>query len=272
MTIPTFSDTVVRQLSNVLEGAATHREFTSLFNECKIAEQGGTPKWERITLALTFRQRQDGCGNNVVVFVQTVMNPVRFVGQTSRFEDLCHRLNEVISFAGFQLGDDGKVRLTTTARTLSEAAQRAGRLRRLLEQRQVHSDVLTFCREELLKDNYFHAVFEATKSVADKIRIKSGLLSDGAELVDDVFSLKNPVLALNTLRTETEQSEHRGFANLLKGVFGTFRNVTAHAPKIHWTVEEQDALDLLTMVSYLHRRLDRAAKVPPQKSGAPVHP
>ena len=133
------------------------------------------------------------------------------------------------------------------------------RLRKLLEQRQVHSDVLVFCREELLKDNYFHAVFEATKSVADKIRMKSGFVSDGAALVDEVFSSKNPVLAINTLRTETEESEHKGFANLLKGVFGTFRNVTAHAPKIHWSIEEQDALDLLTMVSYLHRRLDRAA-------------
>lgn len=264
MTIPTFNDTVVRQIGNVLESVASHREFTALFNECKIVEQGGSPKWERITLALIFRQRQDGCGNNVVVFIQAVMNPVRFVGQTSRFEEFRNRLNEVISFVGLQLGDDGTIRVATAARTLSEAAQRAGRLRKILEQRQVHSDVLAFCREELLKDNYFHAVFEATKSVADKIRAKSGLLSDGAELVDDVFSLKNPVLAINTLRTETEQSEHKGFANLLKGVFGTFRNVTAHAPKIHWTIEEQDALDLLTMVSYLHRRLDRAAKVPAQ--------
>jgi len=261
VTIPTFSDTVVRQLANVLEGAASHREFTALFDECTIAEQGGTPKWERITFALTLRQRQDGCGNNVVVFVQAVMNPVRFVGQTSRFEEFRHRLNEVFSFAGFQLGDDGIIRLATAARTLTEAAQRAGRLRKLLEQRQVHADVLAFCREELLKDNYFHAVFEATKSVADKIRTKSGLVSDGAELVDLVFSSKNPILAINTLRTETEQSEHKGFANLLKGVFGTFRNVTAHAPRIHWTIEEQDALDLLTMVSYLHRRLDRAVPV-----------
>jgi uncharacterized protein (TIGR02391 family) len=89
--------------------------------------------------------------------------------------------------------------------------------------------------------------------------------------VDDVFSLKKPVLAINTLRNETEQSEHKGFANLLKSVFGTLRNVTAHASKIHWTIEEQDALDLLTMVSYLHQRLDRAAKVP-QKTGTPVHP
>jgi hypothetical protein len=98
MTIPTFSDTVVRQLANVLEAAASHREFTALFNECKIVEQGGTPKWERINLALTFRQRQDGCGNNIVVLVQAVMNPVRFVGQTNRFEEFRHRLNEVIWF------------------------------------------------------------------------------------------------------------------------------------------------------------------------------
>jgi uncharacterized protein (TIGR02391 family) len=118
----------------------------------------------------------------------------------------------------------------------------------------------------LLQDNYFHAVFEATKSVADKIREKTGLGTDGAELVDQAFSVRNPLLAINTLQAETEQSEQKGFANLLKGVFGTFRNVTAHAPKIKWPIEELDALDLLTMVSYLHRRLDRAVRVPQSPS------
>jgi uncharacterized protein (TIGR02391 family) len=127
--------------------------------------------------------------------------------------------------------------------------------------------VLKFCREELLQDNYFHAVFEATKSIADKIREKAGLVIDGAELVDKAFSVGKPLLAINTLQTETEQSEQKGFANLLKGVFGTFRNVAAHAPKIKWPIDEQDALDLLTMVSYVHRRLDRAVKVPPVSVG-----
>jgi uncharacterized protein (TIGR02391 family) len=46
--------------------------------------------------------------------------------------------------------------------------------------------------------------------------------------------------------------------NLLKGLFGTFRNTTAHAPKITWDIEEQDALDILSMVSLVHRRLDKA--------------
>ncbi|WP_244967818.1 TIGR02391 family protein [Xenorhabdus budapestensis] len=37
-----------------------------------------------------------------------------------------------------------------------------------------------------------------------------------------------------------------------------FRNTTAHAPKITWSIQEQDALDILSMVSLVHRRLDDA--------------
>ena len=44
--------------------------------------------------------------------------------------------------------------------------------------------------------------------------------------------------------------------NLIKGVFGTFRNTTAHAPKITWTINKQDALDILSMISLIHRKLD----------------
>src|SRR5438552_9090253 len=109
--------------------------------------------------------------------------------------------------------------------------------------------------------SYFHAVFEATKSVAQKIRDKTGLTGDGAEIVDKAFGISTPLLAINTLRTETEQTEQKGFANLLKGMFGTFRNVTGHAPKITWPIKEEDALDLLSMLSYFHRRLDAAAQV-----------
>lgn len=117
--------------------------------------------------------------------------------------------------------------------------------------------MLRFCSAELLQDNYFHAVFEATKSVADKIRQLSGLTSDGNALVDAAFGGDVPCLAINALDTETHWSEQTGFLNLLKGIFGTFRNTTGHAPKIDWPINEEDALDLLTLASYLHRRLDQ---------------
>ena len=48
----------------------------------------------------------------------------------------------------------------------------------------MHAEVLKFCRAELLEDNYFHAVLEATKSVADRLRGLSGLSEDGSELAD----------------------------------------------------------------------------------------
>jgi uncharacterized protein (TIGR02391 family) len=127
----------------------------------------------------------------------------------------------------------------------------------------VRDDVLSFCRPELVDSNYFHAVLEATKSVGDRIRTMTGLLTDGAPLADEAFSLRlGPMLAFNMLRTETDKSEHAGLANIVKGMFGAFRNPTAHAPKTSWLVTEEEALDLLTLVSFLHRRLDAAEVTP----------
>ena len=53
-------------------------------------------------------------------------------------------------------------------------------------------------------------------------------------------------------------SRQTGLATLMKGMFSTFRNPTAHAPKVVWATSRADALDMLTLVSMLHRRLDDA--------------
>lgn len=166
----------------------------------------------------------------------------------------------------------GDVIFATTRPNLKNIAivpdARAGRLKAELLKRSVHPDVLRFCRAELLQDNYFHAVLEATKSVADKIRAKTGLTGDSAELADQALAIGKtgmPFLAFNSLRTDSEQSEQKGLLNSMKGMFGTFRNPTAHAPKVSWNMTEQDALDLLTMASFLHRRLDGAVRTPRTK-------
>ena len=139
--------------------------------------------------------------------------------------------------------------------TLSEAQQRASRLRSALERRGVHPDVLHYCSAEFLGDNPFHAVLEATKSVA--------LKSDGTRLVQEALAGRSPMLRINALASESHRSEQRGFATLLVGMFGTFRNPTAHAPRISWPMSEEDALDLFTLASYTHRRLDGAGRHSP---------
>ena len=97
--------------------------------------------------------------------------------------------------------------------------------------------------------------------LADRIRSLSGLTSDGSDLVNQALGTRDgaPVLAFNSLRTMSEESEQRGMMQLM-GVFAVFRNPTAHELKTKWAVTEREALDLLTMVSLLHRRRDGAIR------------
>jgi uncharacterized protein (TIGR02391 family) len=140
------------------------------------------------------------------------------------------------------------------------AHARVRTIRSKFQGRKLHAEVLKYCRSELMQDNYFHAVFEAAKGLAQRIRDLSGEQADGAALVDRVFSVDRPLLAINSLQTETERSEHKGFAALLKGCFAAIRNPLAHEPKILWQGED-DAADYLSLISLVHRKLDDAVRV-----------
>lgn len=270
--VPEFSVTELESICGVLgdtNNGLTGSEIGSILSRLSIPDpMPGITKRHRLFEAFTTHQAQTHSGNTVAAFIQESMNPVRYVNNPELFRSRCDSLNVVLAFCGYSLGEDGKLRVRQqSARTLTEAEEAAGRLRIELFRRGVHSDVLKFCRPELLHENYFHAVFEATKSVADKIREMSEIDGDGSELVDRAFSVGRqgiPILAFNSLQTENERSEHNGLMQLIKGMFGVFRNVTAHAPKIKWPILEQDALDLLTIASYLHRRLDACFKIPRQ--------
>jgi uncharacterized protein (TIGR02391 family) len=216
----------------------TGSEIGRYLDACGIKDSNpGLTKRYRLFTALQARQATDGCSNNVLAFIKKVMNPVRYHANPTRFDEFCQRLNKPLAFVGYQVDKHGELLIVSAARTLSEADERASRLRSELSRRKVHSDVLKFCKAELLQENYFHAVLEATKSVAEKIRQRTGLTEDSSELTTKAFALGQtgvPFLAFNTLQTETELSEQKGLMKLFLGMFGTFRNPMAHGPKISW--------------------------------------
>ncbi len=72
------------------------------------------------------------------------------------------------------------------------------------------------------------------------------------------FPAASPQIRFNSLATEWERSEQTGIATLVKGLFKSFRNPAARAPKVAWATSRSDALDMLTLASMLHRRLDKA--------------
>lgn len=194
------------------------------------------------------------------------MDPARFIDDPTRFSYLQDGLNEVLIHVGLKVNDQGQVakRKSGAATTLNEAAARSGRIRTELRRRSTHPEVVRYCTDELLAKNNFHAVLEATKSVADRLRKMTGIDGDGAKIVQrTLLPADNPLVAINASRTETDRSEQAGFANVVLGLVGMYRNPTAHKPKIHRNISDDDLLEALTTLSMVHRRLDHASASSP---------
>lgn len=273
MRIDPLASEVLAGIADVLgetNDGLSNKEIRELLTTAGIADPTPKPpsqyhyiaisKRDRIHNALLARQQHDGAGNAAIHFVECTMAPGRYLTARAAFADRKEALNEVLAFAGLQLNDQGNVSVRgSKARTIDEARARSRRLRRLLTERGVHQRVLASCAAEIGDENYFHTVLEAAKSLATEIRTKTGLVEDGERLVNRAFekgSAQYPLLACNKLQSETDWSEQRGLANLLRGVFGAFRNPTTHEPRVQWPLSEADALDALSLISFLHRRLD----------------
>lgn len=258
--IQPIDGSVLESISKVLGDTSkglTGTEIEKFLKEVKILDIDPTnSKWKRLFNAFVNFQNNSKLSNNILTFINKSMSPARFIGRSEQFDEIRYELNKSLSFIGLELSESGLFKKVSETKTISEAEQKANRLKSKLEQRNAHHLIFKFCRAELLSQNYFHTVFEAVKSVAETIRNKSGLTEDGSELIDKALSTKNPIIRINSLGNETEISEQKGFANLIKGVFGMFRNTTAHSPKIMWEITEEDALDILSTISLIHRKLD----------------
>ncbi|KOP79891.1 hypothetical protein AMS60_16210 [Bacillus sp. FJAT-21945] len=215
-------------------------------------------KWKRLFNALANRQNQTQSGNCVLSFISKSYAPSRYVGKEKLYSESLQRINTILVFHGLEFRDDGKFHHVKSAKTLSEAERRVSKLTERITSRNLHPHLLKYCKSELLQNNYFHAVLEATKSIASMIRNKTGLQSDGAKLVDEAFGGIHPLLKINSFQTESEKSEQKGFVSITKGLFGTFRNPTAHAAKIEWNMSEEDAIDLFTLASFVLRRIEKS--------------
>jgi uncharacterized protein (TIGR02391 family) len=223
-------------------------------------DSGQSTKWRRLEYVFEKQQRVDKSSKAIFAFIRNYFTPARFVNHEEDFEKYRLQLNLQLAFVGIEYGRDGQFLSVIRAKTISEAENRLRTLKSKMQGRSIHWQVSEYCTVELLHDDYFHAVFEATKGLAQRIRDMSGIDKDGAALVDLCFAVEHPILAFNSLQTETEQSEQKGFAQLIKGCFSAIRNPMAHEPKILWSGEDA-AVDYLTLISLLHRKLDSAILV-----------
>ena len=253
---PKLTDMQIEDVSRVLGEYLSGTDISRHFADMGIDDTSGeSTKWRRLCATFKNYQARDGGASRLLDFTRRLLEPSRYVNRQEAFEEARHAINAHLAFAGLEYRPDGKFSVIEPATTIDEAHKRLNTITAKFKGRRIHPEVSKYCKAELLQDNYFHAVFEAAKGLAQRIRDRSGEALDGAALVDKVFAIERPLLALNSLQTETEKSEHKGFAQLLKGCFGAVRNPLAHEPKILWKGED-DAADYLSLISLLHRKLD----------------
>ena len=256
---PSFDDITLRNLSNIISDILTHKQISEQFSSAGITENGeGSNKTDRIYYALKAKQKQDKCGNNVLAFVVKLLNPKRY-GDEADYERDRTRFNEKLLFEGIEIDKRGEARTVQKARTISEAKERSNKIKQKVHGIGIHRDILPYCEEEWLKENYFHAILEITKSVAEKLRHLSGYTSDGSDLIDECFGLgkdKKPMLAFNTLQSQSDESEHKGFGNFCKGFFSMYRNPKAHNPKILEETQLTEMTEVLVVATIIQNKLD----------------
>lgn len=258
-----WPEPVVRGVADVLgatEDGLTGSQIGQLLRTVQVPDVApSASKRDRLFEALCARQTRDRASNCVIAFITQAMSPVLYRDNPRIFSARRDRLNEVLVFVGVRVNDKGQVAYAPAAATPDDAAKRANSLRAELRRRGTHPEVLRYCADEVLAKNWFHASLEAAKGLAQRLRDLTGLTGDGAKVVTTALSLGRsgvPLLAINSLQTESDRDEQTGFVNLLQGLFGMYRNPVAHDPRCLRTVTDDELLELLTLLSAVHRRLD----------------
>ena len=258
-----FDLNTLRSIAEIIGDILTHKQINEQFLNANIIDSGeGTNKPDRIYHSLKLKQNQDNCANNVLSFILRIINPKRY-GDEVAFEKDRTKINEKLLYEGIEINKAGEAKTVDKAKTISEAKRRSMKIKERVHGIGIHYEILPYCESEWLNENYFHAILEITKSVAQRLRQKSGYSSDGGELVEDCFGLgkdKKPMLAFNMLQTESEISEHKGFGNFVKGFFSMYRNPKAHDPKLLEDTQLTEMTEVLVVATIIQNKLDNTHK------------
>lgn len=124
--------------------------------------------------------------------------------------------------------------------------------------RNFHSEVIRHSQKLFTQGNFFHAVFEAAKAYNKDVKGKALSDKDGQPLMLGVWGCDTGVLKVTKCETQTDKDFQDGIKFISGGLMSAIRNPTAHEPAITWPIDKQDCLDILSLISFLYRQLDKS--------------
>ena len=157
----------------------------------------------------------------------------------------------------------GIAQALSTLRTIIELFQEefedlgdspSGRALKALGELELHPEIDRAVGKLFKDGHYANAVEDACKVLDGLVKIRSGKHDlSGTELMQFVFSPKNPVLKFSALDTQSDQSEQQGMMFLFAGAMLAIRN-----PRAHQIVKDdpERALEYIGLLSLLAKSLD----------------
>lgn len=243
----------------------TKSEISTFLRQTNISIlDNGPNKRDWLYGCLESEAKSNNSFEKVFEFICAALNPALYTQADNRdkYEYITEETNKVLALAGLNIDPSGKLIVVSPAQSLSEVDQRVNRLKKALYDRAIHSEVQRYCIKDYLREDYYDAVFESAKGLAERVRQITGLTTDGGALFQVAFSTSDPYLFFNGMKSDSERNEFIGLKELLEAIFHLVRNPAAHTPKINWKTDEVKALDTLTLISFAHKYLDECNKMP----------
>ncbi len=121
----------------------------------------------------------------------------------------------------------------------------------------MHKEVIMVSKEKFFSEYYADSVESAYKQLNKKckeIYFKiTGEEKDGQDLMNNMFSIKNPKFIFENINTESGRNIQQGYHLIFAGVISGIRNIKAHD---NLTISKQDAYKKLVLASFLFEKID----------------
>ena len=224
--------------------------------------------------------------NNIIRIIEQLCDHEEYIGEPkSHRQTVLKKVNEILSHYNYKVRPDGEVSPISTIEAILDRSveidkrKRAAKARRtareanaakaknlkheLFDARNFHVEIQKHARIHFVEGRHFAAVFECCKAFDRYVSKKSNKNEYGTKLMQSALAPNNNSagLRLNELRTETEKNEQNGLLHLSTGLMFAARNPGGHEPALDYPLNEQDALDLLSLVSFLYRQIDKTKYV-----------
>jgi len=135
--------------------------------------------------------------------------------------------------------------------------------------RHLHLEIKNIAEDDYKNQRYFDAAEKASRLYTQRVKERSGLDSDNdSNAMDSAFNVGNGALLVTSCVDTTEKNIQIGQQLLSKGVVAGCRNPLTHNPEYQKKLvdtglfTEKDCLDMLSLISHLFTRLDKAQKRP----------